>query len=127
ELDALIAAVAAGILGSPIVWLHYAVILMVVLAAKWPRLSPIWALPMLFWLTPRETGEGTAALLFGVAVFLVLSAAGIGWRPGRNIPSARRPRARPLRSAGSRRPRAAGFRSGPAGRRSAPPRCGSQR
>src|SRR5262249_28662704 len=42
ELDALIAAVSAGILGSPIVWLHYAVILMVVLAAKWPRLSWIW-------------------------------------------------------------------------------------
>ena len=40
---------------------------------------------MLFWLTPRETGEGTAALLFGVAVFLVLIAAGIGWKPGRNI------------------------------------------
>jgi Glycosyltransferase family 87 len=81
DLDALIAAVAAGILASPIVWLHYAVILMVVLAAKWPRLSPIWALPMLFWLTPMETGEGVAGLLFGLALFLALLAVGIGWRP----------------------------------------------
>jgi len=84
ELDALIAAVAAGILASPIVWLHYAVILMIVLAAKWPRLSPIWALPMLFWLTPMETGEGVASLLFAVALLFALFAVGIGWRPARN-------------------------------------------
>jgi hypothetical protein len=84
ELDALIAAVAAGILASPIVWLHYAVILMIVLAAKCPRLSPIWVLPMLFWLTPMETGEGVASLLFAVALFFALFAVGIGWRPARN-------------------------------------------
>jgi hypothetical protein len=84
ELDALIAAVAAGILASPVVWLHYAVILMVVLAAKCPRLSPIWALPLLFWLTPMETGEGVAGLLFGLTLFLALTAVGIGWRPMRS-------------------------------------------
>jgi hypothetical protein len=67
------------------VWLHYAVILMVVLAAKWPRLSWIWALPMLFWLTPMETGEGAVGLLFGLGVFLALIAVGIRAKPSREV------------------------------------------
>jgi hypothetical protein len=43
------AAIAAALALSPIVWLHYFVLLLVPLAIVSPRLGPLWALPLAFW------------------------------------------------------------------------------
>lgn len=71
-------ALAAGLAFSPIVWLHYFVLLLVPLAIARPRFSPVWLLPLLLWLTPLN-GNGeliqpllptlVAAAVFGLILF----------------------------------------------------------
>jgi len=46
-------AVAATLVLSPIVWLHYLVLLLVPLAILRPRFSALWLLPVLLWVSPR--------------------------------------------------------------------------
>ena len=46
-------AVAATLALSPIVWLHYLVVLLVPLAILRPRFSLLWLLPVLLWVSPR--------------------------------------------------------------------------
>jgi hypothetical protein len=46
-------AVAATLALSPIVWLHYLVVLLVPTAIARPRLSALWFLPVLLWVSPR--------------------------------------------------------------------------
>src|SRR5207253_273224 len=59
EDDAFIAAVAAGLLGSPILWMHYVVILLVAIAAKKRSFGAVWVIPIALWLTPTENpGSG---------------------------------------------------------------------
>jgi alpha-1,2-mannosyltransferase len=71
-------ALAAGLAFSPIVWLHYFVLLLVPLAIARPRFSAVWLLPLLLWLTPLN-GNGqliqpllpmlVAATMFGLVLF----------------------------------------------------------
>ena len=46
-------AVAATLALTPIVWLHYLVVLLVPLAIARPRFSVIWLLPVLLWVSPK--------------------------------------------------------------------------
>ena len=46
-------AVAATLALSPIVWLHYLVVLLVPMAIARPRFSLLWLLPVLLWVSPR--------------------------------------------------------------------------
>lgn len=46
-------AVAATLALSPIVWLHYLVLLLVPMAILRPRFSALWLLPVLLWVSPR--------------------------------------------------------------------------
>jgi hypothetical protein len=71
------AALAAALAFSPIVWLHYFVLLLVPLAIARPRFSGVWLLPLLLWLTPLNgNGEAVqpvlpalvAATIFGVVL-----------------------------------------------------------
>lgn len=48
---ALTAAIAAALLLSPIVWIHYFVLLLVPVALARPRLSGLWFMPMVLWTT----------------------------------------------------------------------------
>jgi hypothetical protein len=50
-------AVAASLLLSPIVWVHYFVLLAVPLAAAWRRLSLAWFVPLVLWFCPGTTGD----------------------------------------------------------------------
>jgi alpha-1,2-mannosyltransferase len=68
-------AVAATLALSPIVWLHYLVVLLVPVAIARPRFSLLWLLPVLLWVSPRPGyAEGVqtfapaiaAAILVGV-------------------------------------------------------------
>jgi hypothetical protein len=61
---AFIVALAAALAFSPIVWLHYFVLLIVPLAIARPRFSAVWLLPLLLWLTPLNgNGELVQPLL----------------------------------------------------------------
>jgi alpha-1,2-mannosyltransferase len=57
-------ALAAAIALTPIVWLHYLVLLLVPLAIARPRFSAIWLMPLILWLTPLNgNGEAIQPLL----------------------------------------------------------------
>jgi len=68
-------AMAAGVLASPIVWLHSFALLLAPVAVLRPRLSPIWFLPVVLWLVSPGTGNAlawqTAATLALVSLVLV--------------------------------------------------------
>lgn len=56
---AFIVALAAALALSPVVWLHYLVLLVVPLGLRRPDFSPLWLLPIVLWVCPRsENGEG---------------------------------------------------------------------
>jgi alpha-1,2-mannosyltransferase len=71
-------AIAAALAMSPIVWLHYLVLLAVPIGIARPRFSPIWLLPIVLWVCPRAgNGDGLetflpAAVTAAVFVLLVL-------------------------------------------------------
>jgi hypothetical protein len=73
EYRAFTCAVAATLALSPIVWLHYLVLLVVPLAIARPRFSLVWLLPILLWSSPRPGyAEGIQTFLPAlVAVVLV--------------------------------------------------------
>jgi hypothetical protein len=58
---AFVVGVAAVLAISPVVWLHYLVLLAVPLAIARPRFSPVWLLPIVLWVSPRSE-NGDAAL-----------------------------------------------------------------
>jgi hypothetical protein len=89
DADAFVAAVGAGLLGSPILWLHYAVILLVVLAVKWPTFGPVWAVPLGFWLVPTENPQSGLEFAIGLSLIVLLLAVSLRPRIVRAIePSA---------------------------------------
>ena len=74
-------AVAATLALSPIVWLHYLVVLLVPLAIARPRFSLIWLLPVLLWVSPRPGyAEGFATFMPGLAAAILLTV--VLLRPG---------------------------------------------
>jgi alpha-1,2-mannosyltransferase len=79
DIGALACAVAAALALSPVVWLHYLVLLVVPIAAARDRLGLVWFAPLLLWITPGTASNGSAwriALVLGiVALTLVLAAA----------------------------------------------------
>lgn len=85
--DALVAAVAAGILGSPILWMHYVVILLVVWAAKRPSLCAAWALPVAFWLSPTENPESGLDFALGLLTILAIVSLGVRRHPDVTVAS----------------------------------------
>jgi alpha-1,2-mannosyltransferase len=65
-------AIAAALLLSPIVWMHYFSLLLVPLVLARPRLSRFWLVPMVgFWFTGGQSG--------GEAVFIVIALVTAGW------------------------------------------------
>jgi hypothetical protein len=77
KADAFIVAVGASIIGSPILWLHYVVIVLVAVAVKRPRFCAIWFLPLAFWLTPSEIAETGLGLAVGLGLLVLLVAAAL--------------------------------------------------
>ena len=52
-------AVAGALLATPVLWLHYLVLLFVPIALARPRLSAIWFAPLAFWITPLAHSDGS--------------------------------------------------------------------
>jgi alpha-1,2-mannosyltransferase len=65
---------------SPIVWLHYLVVLVVPVAIARPRFSAIWLLPVLLWVSPRP-GYAEGVLTFVPAIGAAILVAVLLARP----------------------------------------------
>jgi alpha-1,2-mannosyltransferase len=79
-------AVAATLALSPIVWLHYLVVLLVPLAIARPRFSLIWLLPVLLWISPRPGyAEGFQTFMPGIAAAILLAVILARPRPGGGV------------------------------------------
>jgi hypothetical protein len=74
EERSLTCAVAATLVLSPIVWLHYLVLLLVPLAILRPRFSVLWLLPVVLWLSPKPGyAEGFQTFVPGVVAAVLLA------------------------------------------------------
>jgi hypothetical protein len=88
--------IAAALAASPIVWVHYFLLLLVPLALTSPRLSPLWLVPLAYTPLPEAAwpaGDARKLALALVATLVILGAALLtalapGWRPAlrRNPP-----------------------------------------
>lgn len=65
------AAIAAALLLTPIVWTHYFALLFVPIALFRQRLSLVWLLPLLMWVSPDQSHGQPLKILFCLAVALV--------------------------------------------------------
>jgi hypothetical protein len=67
-------AVAATLALSPIVWLHYLVVLLVPMAIARPRFTILWLLPVLLWVSPRPGyAEGVQTFMPAAAVAVLVT------------------------------------------------------
>jgi hypothetical protein len=82
-------AVAATLALSPIVWLHYLVLLLVPLAILRPRFSLIWLLPVLLWVSPRPGyAEGYETFMPGLVAAILVAVLLVRPRPSRGVGAA---------------------------------------
>ena len=65
-----VAALGAGLLASPIVWLHYLVLLVVPIALYRARLGAAWLIPLAYWFLPGQENHGSAG---NIALMLALT------------------------------------------------------
>lgn len=74
DLRSFTCAITATLALSPIVWLHYLVVLLVPLAIARPRFSIVWLLPILLWTSPRPGyAEGVFTFLPAVAAAILVA------------------------------------------------------
>jgi alpha-1,2-mannosyltransferase len=80
---ALAAAAVAAIVATPILWLHYFLLLVVPIALYRPRLSGLWFLPLLLWATPSTHAHGvTWHIVLALAITAVVAVRTlVPWRP----------------------------------------------
>lgn len=77
-------AVVASLLTTPLVWLHYLLLLFVPIALYRPRLSGLWFVPLLLWATPATHSHGATwriALALAVVAVVALRTVGSSVRP----------------------------------------------
>lgn len=79
--------VLVALLTTPIVWMHYYFLLVVPIALARPRLSGLWFIPLLYWLSPTPQGGGLWWRLV-VALGVTLTIAVVAARRGAPISSA---------------------------------------
>ena len=72
DIAAFAAAIAAALWISPIVWVHYLVLLYIPIAIVRPRLSPLWFLPLVLWVLGGQESHGSIPrLLLVLGVLLI--------------------------------------------------------
>jgi hypothetical protein len=91
ERTSFIVAIAASLALTPIVWLHYFALLLVVVALAQPRLGPLWFLPLALVITP---GSGHPSP-FDTAWALAVVATTVAWATWTSSAEVRRVRAKP--------------------------------
>ena len=73
-------AVVATLAFSPIVWLHYLVVLLVPMSILRPRFSALWLLPVLLWISPKP-GYAEGVVTFAPAIAAAILVALLLVRP----------------------------------------------
>jgi len=74
DFRSFVCAVVATLAVSPIVWLHYLVVLLVPVAIARPRFSPLWLLPVLLWTSPRPGyAEGLQTFFPAIATLVIVA------------------------------------------------------
>jgi hypothetical protein len=81
DRDAYIAALAASLLASPVVWGHYVLIAYAALALAIPSFGIEWLLPLAFWAVPYQENQGSATR---IVLVLVIFVALLVWSARRN-------------------------------------------
>jgi hypothetical protein len=64
-------AVLGSLVATPVLWLHYFALLFVPIALYRPRLSGLWFVPLVLWVTPAGHSEGS---LWKIALALAVTA-----------------------------------------------------
>jgi len=80
-------AVLGSLLATPVLWLHYFALLFVPIALYRPRLSGLWFLPFVLWVTPAGHSEGSfwkIALALAVAAIVAVRTLGVTGVPRLN-------------------------------------------
>ncbi|MFY9579616.1 MAG: glycosyltransferase family 87 protein [Gaiellaceae bacterium] len=70
---AFVAALAVALLVSPIVWLHYLVLVYVVIALYRNRMSAAWLLPFFYWTLPGEDSHGSTSVILRMYAFTAVA------------------------------------------------------
>jgi alpha-1,2-mannosyltransferase len=73
DLGAFGAAIAFGLLSSPILWMHYLLILLVPLAIAHRRASAVWLVPLAYWVSPTDLPAPVWKITCVLAVTATLS------------------------------------------------------
>jgi Glycosyltransferase family 87 len=79
-----VVALIASLLASPIVWLHYLLLLIIPLALYRPRFSAAWFIPIAYWVLPGQENHGSARnflVLMGLTALTFVLAARRGKEP----------------------------------------------
>jgi hypothetical protein len=72
-------AVVASLVTTPILWLHYLLLLFVPIALYRPRLSGLWFLPVLLWVTPTTHSHGTTwRIVLALVIVAVVAVRTVG-------------------------------------------------
>ncbi len=72
-------AIVASLVATPLLWLHYLLLLFVPIALYRPRLSGLWFVPLVLWLTPATHSHGTIwRIALALAVVAVVAARTVG-------------------------------------------------
>ena len=87
EVGSFACAIAAALAFSPVVWLHYLVLLAVPLGIARPRFSALWLLPIVLWVCPRA-GNGDGLQPFLPALVAVVLVGALVERSSRAAPEA---------------------------------------
>jgi alpha-1,2-mannosyltransferase len=67
-------AIVVSLVATPLLWLHYLLLLFVPIAFYRPRLSGLWFLPLLLWLTPSSNSHGeTWRIVLALAVLGIVA------------------------------------------------------
>jgi hypothetical protein len=85
-----VAPLAAALLLSPILWMHYLVLLPAPIAIACPRVGYLWLAPLAFWPNPFQEGTGDLwriVLVLGGALVRSRSARGPARGPPEPVPS----------------------------------------
>jgi hypothetical protein len=68
-------AVVGTLAATPVVWMHYYALLFVPIALYRPRISGLWAVPLVLWLAPSTYSEGvTWRILLGLGTVAIVGA-----------------------------------------------------
>lgn len=67
-------AIFVSLLATPLLWMHYLLLLFVPIAFYRPRLSGLWFLPLLLWLTPSSNSHGEVwRIVLALAVIAIVA------------------------------------------------------